>query len=138
MIHDTRLSQRPWLEEYDDPQAIALRRIDAGYFIVKNNIRKKLEVHNTNNTGRSTYCFTVPFPLLDARTVDYCRMTYTPYRGREITAEGDRSNEAIKNAADKEYADHIHDISVDTAKDLRLAADKDLLHDGYRKTHTVS
>jgi hypothetical protein len=137
---DRRISQRPWLEIFNNyPDITAeLRKIDKGYFIVKNNLSKELEVHNKHNTGPETFCFTVPYPLLDARTIDYCRRTYLPHRGREIIKNMDRHNESVTKSKEKSFDSHIHDVSVDTAKDLVFAAEKDMLHDGYKRTHTVS
>jgi hypothetical protein len=138
MRHNIRPSH-PYLEIFDHYPDLtrSLRQIDKGYFLVKKNLTGKLEVHNRDNTGPRTFCFVVPYPLLDSRTVDYCRMTYVPHRGREVIEEKNRHNEAIEKARDKAFDSQTHDISVDTAKDLTLAAQKDLLHDGYKRTHTV-
>ncbi|HEY8443798.1 MAG TPA: hypothetical protein VIL24_03260 [Clostridia bacterium] len=51
-----------------------LKAIDSGYFVVYDTERKKYEVHNTNNIG-NTYCLTVPYGCLDARTIDFVNKT---------------------------------------------------------------
>jgi hypothetical protein len=45
-----------------------LKSIDSGYFVVYDISRQKYEVHNSSNIG-NTYCLTVPYEYLDARTV---------------------------------------------------------------------
>lgn len=53
-----------------------LRIIDRGYFIVYDTSKMKFEVHHKNQVGGS-YCLTLPFPCLDARTIDYVKKTRT-------------------------------------------------------------
>ncbi|HEY8419523.1 MAG TPA: hypothetical protein VIL03_03725 [Clostridia bacterium] len=51
-----------------------LKAIDSGYFVLYDTARKKYEVHNSNNIG-GTYCLTVPYEKLDARTIDFVQKT---------------------------------------------------------------
>ncbi|HHW89402.1 MAG TPA: hypothetical protein GX745_00655 [Clostridiales bacterium] len=51
-----------------------LKSIDSGYFVVYDTSRQKYEVHNSDNIG-NTYCLTVPYERLDARTVDLVNKT---------------------------------------------------------------
>jgi len=45
-----------------------LKEIDQNYFVVYNTSKYKYEVHNSRQIGDS-YCLTVPFDCLDARTI---------------------------------------------------------------------
>lgn len=45
-----------------------LKEIDRNYFVVFNTAKQKYEVHNSRQLGDS-YCLTVPFDCLDARTI---------------------------------------------------------------------
>lgn len=45
-----------------------IREIDSGYKIFYNTAKKHFEIHNSKQKGGS-YCLTVPFNVLDERTV---------------------------------------------------------------------
>ncbi|MBO5409075.1 MAG: hypothetical protein J6A61_06755 [Clostridia bacterium] len=51
-----------------------LREIDSNYFVVRNHEKKTFEVHHSGQAG-TTYCLTVPYPELDARTLDLVQKT---------------------------------------------------------------
>lgn len=51
-----------------------LRQIDSGYIVYFNNKTHQYEVHNNRQVGNS-YCLTVPYRQLDARTVDLVNAT---------------------------------------------------------------
>lgn len=51
-----------------------IKEIDKSYFIVFNCEKNKFEVHALGQMG-GTYCFTLPFDMLDARTLDYTLKT---------------------------------------------------------------
>ncbi len=77
-----------------------LREIDGGYFVLRRG--GKFEVHNRRDVP--TYCLTVPWSELDARTVELVRRTRAE-RAAEIFAEMERHNERLKRQAVRESAD---------------------------------
>lgn len=111
-----------------------IQRIDRGYFILQNMRDGSYEVHNTNNIG-STYCFAVPYGELDARTLEYCRYTST---GRNVVKEVEQRNEKIKQARQRANHNDLVDRSLELADRVGMAYEKDELHDGYKRTFTVS
>ena len=70
-----------------------IREIDDGYFILRRGGR--YEVHNRKD--RDSYCLTLPFEELDARTVDYVRKTRAE-RAQALFDEMERENEALRRA----------------------------------------
>jgi hypothetical protein len=56
-----------------------LKEIDEDYFIVYNLKRGRYEVHQRRQPGGS-YCLTVPYGELDARTVELVKRTRRQYR----------------------------------------------------------
>ena len=66
-----------------------LQEIDPGYVILLNLKTQKFEVHNVFQSD--TYCLTLPYETLDARTEDYVRKTSVA-RIDEIFKELDRDN----------------------------------------------
>lgn len=46
-----------------------LKQINKAYFVLYNTKSQKYEIHNQNY--QNTYCLTLPFNQLDARTIDY-------------------------------------------------------------------
>lgn len=77
-----------------------LKEIDAGYFILRREGR--FEVHNRGD--EPTYCLTVPWSELDARTVELVRKTRAE-RAAELFAELERDNERARRCAIRESAD---------------------------------
>lgn len=53
-----------------------LKDVDSGYIVLYNRKRDKFEVHNSYQPDFDTYCFTVPFEELDARTIEYANRTH--------------------------------------------------------------
>ncbi len=51
-----------------------IKEIDKNYQIYFNTAKKSFEIHNREQIGGS-YCLTVPYSLLDARTIEYVRET---------------------------------------------------------------
>ena len=66
-----------------------LKEIDFNYFILYNTKRKKYEIHHTGQPG--TYCLTVPYDELDARTIDFVNQTRVENRDR-LLKELDEEN----------------------------------------------
>lgn len=51
-----------------------LRELDPGYFVLRNHERKTFEIHHRDQP-HNTYCLTVPYKELDARTLQLVRKT---------------------------------------------------------------
>lgn len=66
-----------------------LKEIDFNYFILYNTKRKKYEIHHTGQSD--TYCLTVPYDELDARTIDFVNQTRVENRDR-LLKELDEEN----------------------------------------------
>lgn len=47
-----------------------IKQIDRNYFIVFNTSKNNFEIHNSKQIG-TTFCVTVPFKVIDARTLKY-------------------------------------------------------------------
>ena len=125
----------PWLRLIEhDLYGIAerIQDIEDGYFIVFDSRSGRYEVHSAYNKG-STYCFSVPYDALDARTLDYCHRTRIANTDR-ILAEIEKTNEALKAGRMKKFSSDIEAASYETATELKLANLKDELHSGYRRT----
>ena len=80
----------------NDPLFIAqrLKEIDSSYYIIFNTEKKQFEVHSTEQLGTS-FCFSVKFPSLDERTIDYALRTRCEKADAIIKAL-DEENEKIE------------------------------------------
>ena len=83
-----------------------LKEIDAGYFILCK--RGRFEVHNRGD--KPTYCLTVPWSELDARSVELVRKTRAE-RAAKLFAELERDNERARRRAIRESADRAAEIA---------------------------
>lgn len=94
-IHD-RLQGKPFLfamenSTHDIPKR--LEEIDSALFICFNKITQRFEVHSLDNRG-TTYCFSIPYSELDARTIEAFRRSNLKTRSvKEIIQEMDQENE---------------------------------------------
>lgn len=135
IIRET-LSKRKKLRLVDnDTNRIAerIRDIENGYFILQDNVSGNYEVHSVENIG-DTYCFTVPYDLLDARTLEYCRYTST---GRNAVATMKKKNEQIHCSTERSNKNDLYDRSMEFADRMSAAVQKDELHDGYTRTFSM-
>ena len=133
------LLHKPWMRHmYDDTLGIAtrLRMIDDGYFILFNTMSGKFEVHNTYNGDKNTYCFTVPFNALDARTIDHCQKTRIE-NSDKLIKQMEEDNKKIDETRLKDFHNTAEAASRETAYDVSLAIQKDELNEGYKRTHQV-
>lgn len=69
-----------------------IREIDKNYYIVFNTKKKKYEIHNKSQGELNTYCLTLPFDILDYRTVEYIEKTKIE-NIEKLIAEIDKENE---------------------------------------------
>ncbi len=75
-----------------------LLEIDAGYFVVRNHHKKTFEVHHKDQP-HTTFCLTVPYAELDARTVELVRKTAVSNINKLIL-EMDEHNQKIEKMKD--------------------------------------
>lgn len=92
-----------------------LKEIDAGYFILCK--RGRFEVHNRGD--EPTYCLTVPWSELDARTVELVRKTRAE-RAAELFAELERDNERARRRAIRESADRAAETAERALAEERM------------------
>ncbi len=84
-----------------------LREVDPSYFVVYNTDIKKFEVHSSDQRGAS-YCFTVPYEMLDSRCIDHALKTRVENKDK-IIAELDRENELLMKRALKEEVNKLEE-----------------------------
>lgn len=135
---DSILLKKPYLKLVTvDTYSISkrIKELDSGYFIVFNRKTGKYEVHSTANRGWDTYCFTVPYEKLDARTLYICRKTCIATRGDLVHNEVEESNARIDAENERDFRRTLHDGSLETADMVAFGLDEDELHQGYSKTH---
>ena len=89
-----------------------LKEIDESYYIVYNFDKCKFEVHSAGQ-GRNTYCFTVPYNVLDERTIDYAKKTRSKNLD-EIIKEIDFQNEEIQKQREKQAVDCLKEVIYDS------------------------
>lgn len=73
------IDRKKYIPVTDDVFFIAsrLKEIDSTYYVLYNKRLKRYEVHSDEQRGGSL-CFVVPYPVLDARTVEYAKRTRNP------------------------------------------------------------
>jgi hypothetical protein len=112
-----------------------IREIEPGYFIMRNHRTGKFEVHSTDNKGKTTYCFTVPYDELDARTLAHCRETSVTRWSAGRFSEMMRHNDALDEKKERRFAGDIEAASREAATDVSLGVEKDQTHSGYMRSH---
>ena len=90
----------------DDLFGIArkIKRIDDGYFLLRNKKTGKFEVHNTKNVG-NTLSLVSPFETLDIRLVHLLYKTRVERVG-DVVREIDETNEKIEKKRNAEVLDN--------------------------------
>ena len=91
-----------------------LKEIDEDYRDFFNCKTQKFEVHNIGQIGDS-YCLTVPFQYLDARTIELVNKTKIENR-EKLIAEIDRENEKLEERNNKRILDEAKDRLLDEIK----------------------
>lgn len=76
-----------------------LKEIDKDYRVFYNTKTNKFEVHNVGQIGDS-YCLTVPFQYLDARTIDFVNKTKVENK-EKLIKEMDKENEILEERNNK-------------------------------------
>ena len=89
-----------------------LKEIDSSYFILFNFENNKFEIHSSMQRG-STYCLTIPYEVLDERTVDLVKKTRANNVDKLIE-EIDQENERIQKQREKEAVDCLKEVMYDS------------------------
>ena len=89
-----------------------LKEIDESYFIVFNFQKSKFEIHSSSQRGNS-YCLTIPYDVLDERTIDLVRKTRAVNVDRLIE-ELDKENEKLQKQREKESMDCLKEVMYDS------------------------
>lgn len=84
-----------------------LKEIDKNYQIYFNTKKDKFEIHNKEQIGDS-YCLTIPYSLLDQRSVDLVRKTRIENR-KKLIEEIDRENEKLEILKEKRLLEDAKD-----------------------------
>lgn len=96
----------------NDPLFICqrLKEIDKSYFVLYNLKKKQFEVHSKDQLGGS-FCFTVRFDALDARTIDYALKTRREHID-EIIKTIDKENERLVASQQKEAIGLLAEVAA--------------------------
>ena len=89
-----------------------LKEIDESYFIVYNFVKSKFEVHSSSQ-GVNSSCFTVPYNVLDERTLDYAKKTRSQNLDNLIK-EMDLQNEKLEKERGKEAVECLKEVLYDS------------------------
>ena len=109
-----------------------IRKIDDGYFIVRNHLMHRFEVHHVDNKP-TTYAFIVPYDELDCRTLEYCEKTLVEHSAR-LLREMEENNRRVDAMRNRDFQNKLEGASYQTADELSYAIDQDDLYEGYKKT----
>jgi hypothetical protein len=109
--------------------------IEPGLFIMRNRLKERFEVHSTDNRGIDTYCFAVPHKELDARTLADCAERCVARGGFERLLAIERHNRLLDERRERRFERDIKDASVEAARDVSLAIEKDEMHTDYERSH---
>lgn len=88
-----------------------LREIDPEYFVVRNHEKQTFEIHHRGQ-AHTTYCLTVPYDELDARTLTLVQKTSVSHLDT-LVAEIDRHNQKLEGEANR-----IPDESIQKTKEV--------------------
>ena len=94
-----------------------VKEIDKDYQIFFNTNRKVFEIHNKGQIGDS-YCLTVPYSLLDERTVKNVRKTRVENR-KKLFEELEKSNDLLEKINEKRILEDAKDQMYDAIKYLK-------------------
>ncbi|MDD4110357.1 MAG: hypothetical protein PHS54_02260 [Clostridia bacterium] len=93
-----------------------LKEIDEKYQIYFNTKRNVFEVHNKGQIGDS-YCLTIPYSLLDQRTIDLINKTKIENK-EKILKEIEKNNEKIEKIQNKRILNNANDLLLQANKYL--------------------
>lgn len=97
---------------YEIPQR--LKEYDKSFFVVFNKLSGKFEIHSTDNLF-DTYCFTVPYDILDQRTIDIVMKNDTNKKGaKDFIRELEEHDYKMEKKKDKELRNWAKDVAKET------------------------
>ncbi len=88
-----------------------LKAIDEDYFIVRNLDKNTFEVHNRKQP-KNTYCLTIPYDVLDERTVSLVlktRIQNSDEIFREIERENSKREKAVIKEVLNDFKEKLYD-----------------------------
>jgi len=100
-----------------------LKEIDEGYFVLFNPDNQKYEIHHSGQKD-NTYCFTIPYDELDARTIDLVYKTKIE-NFRANLEEMKRKNEKLIMDREKSFHDKIEVTAREIHQYARRHEDND-------------
>lgn len=105
----TLVDQEKYERIDDDLFGVArkIKRIDDGYFLLRNKKTGKIEVHNEKNAG-GTLSLVSPFETLDIRLVHLLYRTRVE-RASDVIREIDETNEKIEEKRNAEVLDNARE-----------------------------
>ena len=86
-----------------------IKDIDSGYVVFFNTKNKKYEIHNKNQ-AMGGYCATIPYDILDSRTLKYLNETHVK-NYKKLMKSIDENNKKLENKT-KENNDEIVNYKV--------------------------
>ncbi len=89
-----------------------LKEIDNSYFIIFNFNKNKFEIHSTEQKG-DTYCLTIPYNVLDERTLDLVKKTRA-INVDKLIEEIDQENEKLQSQREKNAANYLKEVMYDS------------------------
>jgi hypothetical protein len=100
-----------------------LEEIDPSLFVCFNKITQRYEVHSLANHG-TTFCFSVPYSELDARTIEVFRRSNLKTRSvKEIIQEMDRENEEKEKQNEARRRSEINAWARENRSEFKKAAE---------------
>lgn len=125
-IHD-RITGKPFLRvletnTYNIPER--LESLDSRLFVCFNARTQRFEVHSLDNHG-TTYCFSVPYPELDVRTIEVFRRSNLKTRSiKEIIWEMDRENKQRERRNEARRCSEINAWAREYRSEFKKAANE--------------
>ena len=114
---NSRLSNKPWLvpmftSVLGIPEQI--NDIDPEFFVARNTLTKRFEIHSLGNKDGDTVCIHLPYRELDYRAVIATRKGNLKTRGMDIFRGIDIKNEKMIAGKEKQFRNDVNAIARET------------------------
>lgn len=93
---------------------------DNRFFLVYNKDRSKYEIHHLDQAD--TFCLTVPYDQLDARTIRHLWRNDIRVHGNGIFKRLEQSEENMKKAQQREFQNWVEAVAKDTQSEFAKSA----------------
>lgn len=110
-----------------------LQDFDSSYFVVRNHLEERFEIHSTDNIGL-TYCFAAPGNTLDYRTLEYAKKTYVPAKGESIIKTLEQYNNRASDERKKDIRKTLKEGAYQSREYFERAYLKMEQGEGYKKS----